>query len=164
MNDMIHTPKCILYSNKRLGGPVVIAFRSEPEGWWFKSWCFQTTFSFWFINFSSLRYPRFKFSSFQPKKWAQKLFVQFHYFNVFMYVSIIYDKKQESKVLGYLSRLSINFWTGWYDWKIVLQKGKKTSKNPFFTWFINKKFHAFNRKFHVFNRKFHVFDRKFHIF
>ena len=59
-----------------------------------------------------------EFSSFQSKKRAQKLFVQFHYFNVFMYVSIIYDKKQESKVLGYLSRLSFNFWTGWlhFNW------------------------------------------------
>ena len=50
-----------------------------------------------------------EFSSFQSKKRAQKLFVQFHYFNVFMYVSIIYDKKQESKVLGYSSRLSTDF-------------------------------------------------------
>ena len=57
-----------------------------------------------------------EFSSFQSKKRAQKLFVQFHFFNVFMYVSIIYDKKQESKVLGYLSRLSFNFWTGWISY------------------------------------------------
>ena len=43
-------------------------------------------------------------------------------------------------------------------------KRKKVGKNPFFTWFMNRKFHAFNRKFHVFNRKFHVFDRNFHVF
>ena len=41
---------------------------------------------------------------------------------------------------------------------------KEKGKNPFFTWFMNRKFHAFNRKFHVFNRKFHVFDRNFHVF
>ena len=63
-----------------------------------------------------------EFSSFQSKKRAQKLFVQFHFFNVFMYVSIIYDKKQESKVLGYLSRLSFNFWTGcWGKWQISIE-------------------------------------------
>ena len=109
MNDMIHSSNCILHFIKRLGSPVVIALRSRPEDWWFKPWVFQIYFSFLFINFFSFKWIQL----FPVKKRAQKLFVQFHYFNVFMYVSIIYVKKQESKVLGYLSRLSFNFWTGW---------------------------------------------------
>ena len=110
MNDMIHSSNCIPYFIKRLGSPVVIALRSRPEDWWFKPWVFQIYFSFLFINFFSFKWIQL----FPVKKRAQKLFVQFHYFNVFMYVSIIYDKKQESKVLGHLSRLSFNFWTGWF--------------------------------------------------
>ena len=31
MNDMSHSSKCILHSIKRLGGPVVIAFRSMVD-------------------------------------------------------------------------------------------------------------------------------------
>ena len=75
----------------------------------------SSNFFFIFLHyFFSLRWIQL----FPVQKRAQKLFVQFHYFNVFMYVSIIYDKKQESKVLGYLSRLSFNFWTGWlhFNW------------------------------------------------
>ena len=41
----------------------------------------------------------------------QKLFVQFHYFYLFQYASITYDDKMESKVLGNLLMITINFWT-----------------------------------------------------
>ena len=118
MNDMIHSSNCIPHFIKRLGSPVVIALRSRPEDWWFKPWVFQIYFSFLFINFFSFKWIQL----FPVKKRAQKLIVQFHYFNVFMYVSIIYVKKQESKVLGYLSRLSFNFWTGWHTNNITFYK------------------------------------------
>ena len=42
---------------------------------------------------------------------TQKLFVQFPYFKLFMYVFITYNKKKESKVLGHLLLITIIFWT-----------------------------------------------------
>ena len=42
---------------------------------------------------------------------TQKLFVQFHYFKLFMYVYITYNEKKESKVLGHLLLITIIFWT-----------------------------------------------------
>ena len=44
---------------------------------------------------------------------TQKLFVQFHYFKLFMYVYITYNEKKESKVLGHLLLITIIFWTVW---------------------------------------------------
>ena len=142
MNDMIHSSNCIPHFIKRLGSPVVIALRSRPEDWWFKPWVFQISFSFLFINFFSLRWIQL----FPVQKRAQKLFVQFHYFNVFMYVSIIYDKKQESKVLGYLSRLSFNFWTGC----IMFQNSKFSNGNSSLS---SKLFdlHLLHKRWFVFN-------------
>ena len=40
---------------------------------------------------------------------TQKLFVQFHYFKLFMYVYITYNEKKESKVLGHLLLITIIF-------------------------------------------------------
>ena len=45
---------------------------------------------------------------------TQKLFVQFHYFKLFMYVYITYNEKKESKVLGHLLLITIIFWTVWW--------------------------------------------------
>ena len=45
---------------------------------------------------------------------TQKLFVQFHYFKLFMYVYITYNEKKESKVLGHLLLITIIFWTVCY--------------------------------------------------
>ena len=44
---------------------------------------------------------------------TQKLLVQFHFFKHFQYASITYDKKMESKVLGNLLLITINFLTVW---------------------------------------------------
>ena len=38
-------------------------------------------------------------------------FVQIHYFKLFMYASMTYNHKQESKVLGDLLLITLNFWT-----------------------------------------------------
>ena len=46
---------------------------------------------------------------------TQKLFVQFHYFKLFMYVYITYNEKKESNVLGHLLLITIIFWTVWSD-------------------------------------------------
>ena len=50
---------------------------------------------------------------------TQKLFVQFHYFKLFMYVYITYNEKKESKVLGHLLLITIIFWTVWEEGSLV---------------------------------------------
>ena len=47
------------------------------------------------------------------QKSTQKLFVQFHYFKLFMYVYITYNEKKESNILGHLLLITIIFWTVW---------------------------------------------------
>ena len=123
MNDNIHASKCNLHSNKRLGGQEVIAFRSMVDQNLCGSNPESSKLLFHFDSLISSKSGEFSFFPAQKRaKKAQKLFLQFNFFNVFLYVSFIYDKKQESKVLEYLSRLSINFWT------IYLRKGEKYEK------------------------------------
>ena len=51
---------------------------------------------------------------------TQKLFVQFHYFKLFMYVYTTYNEKKESKVLGHLLLITIIFWTVCYVILLIL--------------------------------------------
>ena len=53
-------------------------------------------------------------------------FVQIRYSNFFMYASMTYNNKQESKVVGYLLLITLNFWT--------VCEGKSDQSN-FFAWF-----------------------------
>ena len=69
----------------------------------------QTFFFFFSFNFAKNQVLFIE----KNQNLTQKLFVQFHFFKHFLCAFITYDKKMESKVLGNLLLITINFLTVW---------------------------------------------------
>ena len=84
-----------------------------PEGWWFKPWVFQTYFSFLFINFFSLRYPRFKFSSFQPKNELKNCSFNF-IISMFLWMYLSYMIRNRSQ----------KFWDIYQGYLLTFEQGE----------------------------------------
>ena len=120
-----------------------IQVNGGPEGWWFKPWVFQAYFSFLFINFFSFRYPRFKFSSFQPKKELKNCSFNF-IISMFLWMYLSYRIRNRSQ----------KFWDIYQDYLLTFEQDEmefleRTSKwkrnifmillNSLLTIYLNKK-------------------------
>ena len=91
---MVEITNFTLSCTKSLDGRVVIAFRSNLP-------CFC---EIWAVT-----------GSIPPSGTWFFFFVQINYSNVFMYADILDNDKQDSKCLGNLLKITINFWTLWYN-------------------------------------------------
>ena len=64
-----------------------------------------------FLFFLVILRKKYSFINQKVQNSTQKLFVQFHYFKLFMYAYITYNEKKESKGLGHLLLITIIFLT-----------------------------------------------------